>query len=99
MEIETDISSEHSNLIEIFFEANEMPGVSIEKYDQEINQVLHSCIKLVVRDDESAERLTAMGLRNYGVKNMLDHYLLRCGILPNELHPRYYKPIQMPGFI
>jgi hypothetical protein len=99
MEIETDILHEHSELIKIFLNANDLDGVRVESYDQDVNGILHLCIKLVIDSDDDSEKLTAMGLRNYGVKNMLDHFLLKCGISPFGLHARHYKdPTQLPLF-
>ena len=90
MEIDTDLAYEHGHLIELFLDANKL-NAQVVSYHQEISQIKYACIRIVINDIDSELAFTAMGIRNYGVKNMLDHFLMKCGISVHDLHPRHYK--------
>lgn len=77
--VDTNISWGYSNLIEIFFKANELDvkcagrGVSDMKLTLEYED-----------DSETAMSITFMSVKHLGLENMLVDYLKRCGI-PLEL--------------
>jgi hypothetical protein len=79
--VETNISWGFSNLIEVFFKANNLDvkctgrGVSNMKLTLEYEE-----------DSDTALSITFMSVRHLGFENMLCDYLKRCGI-PYELIP------------
>lgn len=87
MIITTKLSYEHLELIKIFMEANELTGVIIRPADLEIRGIIHRVIELDSTDEDTSSKLTFMGLRHYGVLNMLDDFLLKCGVSPLNLNP------------
>lgn len=88
MEIDTDLSVEHSALVSLFMEANEL-NFEVGAYTQTEDGQTHQCIRLSTSDTDAESKIIMMGIRHSGVKNMLDHYLLRCAVPVEQLHPRY----------
>ncbi len=83
--LKTKILFEHQALIRIFFDANNMESVDVLEYvdpDQYGNQTMIS----IFYEDEFSGQLSFMALRHAGIPNMLDHYLLKCGVSPFNLH-------------
>jgi hypothetical protein len=87
MIINTKLDIAHKELIKIFLKANELDAVTISEEPLGINGRLHMVIGLKCTHEPTAEALTFMGLRHCGVLNMLDDYLLKCGVFPDALQP------------
>jgi hypothetical protein len=55
----------------------------------------HRIIHLKITSEDSTIALTFMGLRHCSVLNMLDDYLLRCGVANDALQPAsYHRQLQ-----
>ena len=87
MIVNTELDVKHLELIKIFVKANDLVGIVIKEVPYEVRGRFHMCLQLETTFEDSAEALTFMGIRHCGVKNMLDDYLLKCGIAPDALQP------------
>jgi hypothetical protein len=89
MIIKTEIAVLHKELIKIFFQANNLVDTEILEVLYEENDKKYPVLEIVCHDDndDSTQMLTLLGLRNYGVQNMLDDFLIRCGVHPREIKP------------
>lgn len=87
MNIETKINVDHLELIKIFLEANELNAIANED-EIIIRGVIHKALSIVVWDEDSEIKLTFMGVRHAGVLNMLDDYLLKCGVAVDTINPK-----------
>lgn len=95
MILQTNLCVAHLALIKVFFEANNMASVNVSDALSIIRGQSHKIIQLSWDDYDIDEKLTLMSLRHSGVQNMLDHYLLKCGVPWNELEPKtYYRQLQ-----
>lgn len=88
MKIKTDLRATHIELIKIFFKANELYDVNVCTYNKLIGKLYHSLIEISYDNESvSAEKITYMSFINSGLQNMLDSYLIQCGVSPFELNP------------
>lgn len=87
MIIDTKLDVTHLELIKVFLQANDLVGVEINQVPMEFNGKYHMVLQLDSKFEPTSEKITFMGLRNYGFQNMLDHYLLRCGVHVDKLQP------------
>jgi hypothetical protein len=90
--IQTTISTDHLELIKIFFEANELPDVRIYTYNKQIGMFAHRMIEVAYENNsDTAEKITFMSMIHAGFLNMLDDYLMKCGVSVWELQPKTIK--------
>jgi len=95
MIIETRLDIAHLELIKIFFKANELVGVNIKQATMEVRGRHHMVIHLETTYEPTSIALTFMGVRHCGVLNMLDDYLLKCGVALDALQPKsYHRQLQ-----
>lgn len=90
MYIYTEIDTYHRSLIHTFILANELDGIYVEESSTEIRGNYHKVLALRCESEDSQIKLTFMGLRHSGILNMLDDYLLKCGIKWDALKPASY---------
>jgi len=88
MIINTQLDVAHLELIRIFLEANDIIGVVINQVPHEVRGRFHMVLQLDITYEPAAESLTFLGLKHCGVLNMLDDYLLKCGVLWDALQPK-----------
>lgn len=88
MIIQTTLEIKHKELIKIFIKANELYGVYVVEHPFDVRGRLHMGLRLESTREDSIETLTFMGLRHCGIQNMLDDYLLKCGVLVYDLNPK-----------
>ena len=88
--IKTNLSIEHLELIKIFFEASKLPNVIIGEYNKILKDVSHKMIDIMYDDEdvETAGQITYMSLVHAGLQNMLDDYLMKCGVSVWDLQPK-----------
>ena len=92
MLIQTTLRAEHIELIKIFFKANELKDVVIGTCDKTIGGSIHLVITIEYDDEsDSAQKISYMSLIHSGFQNMLDSYLICCGVSPFELNPSELK--------
>lgn len=82
--IDTFLENSHMELIKIFFKANGMNATVVEYTDIE-NYGFSNMIRIFL-DDDSMVQATFMATRHAGFQNMLDDYLIKCGVAPHRLH-------------
>lgn len=82
----TDISIEYMSLIDVFFQANDMSDIDVHELEIDINGYKHKVIAVSFNDDNEL-KISIMSLRHSGFKNMLEDYLLKCGINVHLLQP------------
>lgn len=83
--LDTQILSKHLPLIQTFFMANNFYDTQVLRYNnldvygtQELIRIFYS--------ETHEQDITFMALRHSGVQNMLDHFLLKCGIGAYDIH-------------
>lgn len=87
MKIQTELLSMHLELVKIFFEANELKDVVVGEYPKIRNKISHNLIEVSWDDEsESGQKILQMSIINYGFNNMLDSFLIKCGVSPFHLH-------------
>ena len=88
--IKTELSARHLELIKLFFNANDLPGVVVDTYNDLINGYNVVCIQLSYEetDYDTSSKITFMAIIHCGVANMLDDFLLKCGVDVRLLRPR-----------
>jgi hypothetical protein len=69
---------EHKDLLQTFFEANDLNGIFMQD-DRTIDGVMHSFLIIMTADADTEMKLTFMGIRHAGIRNMFDDYLLKFG--------------------
>lgn len=95
MIVNTTLDVAHLELIKIFIKANDLTGIIIKEVPWEVNGRFHMVLQLESTYEPSAEALTFLGFRHCGVLNMLDDYLLKCGVAPDALQPKsYHRQLQ-----
>jgi len=95
MIIETRLDIAHVELIKIFLKANELVGVNIKEATMEVRGRHHMVIHLESTYEPTSIAFTFMGVRHSGVLNMLDDYLLKCGVPMDALQPKsYHRQLQ-----
>src|SRR5271165_5700497 len=90
--IETNIAVEHMALIEIFFKANRLENVKIGDCIKIYNGNPHHYIE--ISWDETSEtgvQISYMSVVHMGFLNMLDDFLLKCGVDINNFEPTSLK--------
>jgi hypothetical protein len=87
MIVDTQLSVDHIELIKIFVEANELIETNVIEREVDIRGKKHRMLTLHTFNEDSATKLTFMGLRHAGVLNMLDDFLLKCDVSPLNLQP------------
>lgn len=82
---DTRLCEEHAELIKTFFTANNFQSAVVATYDEPetFGQTRMLCVWL---DEDDMSGLGFMGLKHAGAKNMLDDYLLKCGVPVQRLH-------------
>jgi len=80
--VKTSIGEQHLELIKIFFKANDLPMVEIHTHIKNIRGEDHFLIQLgwADEDEETASKITYMAIVHLGIQNMLDDYLMKCGV-------------------
>lgn len=95
MIIETELDVKHTDLMHIFFKANELVGIVTEEYPVEIRGRNHMMLRFTVTYEPTAVALTFLGIRHAGIKNMFDDYLIKCGVPIDALQPAsYHRQLQ-----
>jgi len=95
MIIKTRLDIAHLELIKIFFKANELVGMNITEDTMEVRGRYHMVLQLESTYEPTSIALTFMGVRHCGVLNMLDDYLLKCGVPMDALQPKsYHRQLQ-----
>jgi hypothetical protein len=82
MILETRISFGHESLLWTFFDANNLKV-------QIVRRKAHPVDKIDLYYDEesdTAQELMFMGLVHSGIENMLDDYLIKCGVRPDLIN-------------
>jgi hypothetical protein len=85
--IETELPADHLELITVFLKANELDADISCEIDRNLNQ---QTIKISYNEENEdlCSKITYMSLRHLGFLNMLDDFLLKCGVEPYRLrHP------------
>lgn len=90
-QIDTTFDNTHLELLKIFFKANEME-VTVVEYTSLEDYGFQTMVRLFV-DEDADMKLTMLGCRHAGAINMLDDYLIRCGVRPHRLH---VSKVQIP---
>lgn len=86
MKVKTEILTKHKSLIEIFMEACNL-DVKVNDYTKNVGNVKYTLIELEYEDDsDTAFTISVMSLKNCGLRNMLEDYLIKCGISPFYLN-------------
>lgn len=80
MIIHTDLSAGFTDLIRIFFRANELEGEITTRYNKDTG--IESIDINIVDNSPTAVSITMMSYRNSGVNNMLSDYLIKTGVDP-----------------
>lgn len=87
MKVQTEILAYHQDFIQTFIEANEL-DIKIEHYTREIGPVVYNMIELHYDEgSDTAYKISIMSLKNCGLRNMLEDFLIKCGISPFSLNP------------
>lgn len=86
--IRTQISLDHIELIKIFIKANELDNMVAVPYKFEVSGKSHHAIELQITNESTEEKLSIMSMRNSGVSNMLDDFLLKCGVPVDAINPK-----------
>lgn len=91
--IKTNLSIDHLELIKIFFEANQLLNVTINEYSKQIRSSSHKMIEIMYDDEDSetSSKITYMSIVHCGLQNMLDDYLMKCGVNVWDLQPASIK--------
>jgi len=87
MIIKTEIAVLHKELIKVFFQANEIADAEVLEVLLEERNKEYPVLEIICHDPDSEHTLTFLGLRNCGIQNMLDDYLMRCGVPAREIQP------------
>lgn len=87
MIITTQLSYDHLALMQIFVDANELTGVILRPADLTVRGIIHRVIELESTNEDTSMKLTYLGIRHYGILNMFDDYLIKCGVDPRHLQP------------
>jgi hypothetical protein len=88
MIINTQLDIAHIELIKIFIKANDLVGIVLREYPIEVRGRFHMCLQLESTFEDTSIALTFMGVIHCGVLNMLDDYLMKCGVTPDSLKPK-----------
>ncbi len=97
VETKSRILNSHLELVKIFFDANDLKDVYITTYNEthfedtedEITYTLLSFS--FYPETDTAEQITFMSMRHAGFLNMVNHYLLKCGVSILDLEPNPKK--------
>ena len=82
--IQTEIPANHSELIKVFLKANELDAdISYEGNIALNRQTIN--ISYNEENEDLCSKITYMSLRHLGFINMLDDFLLKCGVSPYML--------------
>lgn len=87
MIINTKIDVVHLELINIFIKANDLVGIVVSSEPYEINGRFHMTLRLTSTFKDTSATLTFMGVRHSGILNMLDDYLIKCGVPWDAISP------------
>lgn len=87
MIINTKIDVVHLELINIFIKANDLVGIVVSSEPYEINGRFHMTLRLTPTFEDTSATLTFMGIRHSGILNMLDDYLIKCGVPWDAISP------------
>jgi len=92
--IETEIPADHLELITIFLKANELDADIFCEIDRNLNR---QTIKISYneKNEDLCSKITYMSLRHLGFLNMLDDFLLKCGVEPYRLRHSVSKNIDL----
>lgn len=88
MIVDTQLCTDHIELIKIFIEANELVEMQVIEREVNIRGKNHRMITLFTLNEDTSTKLTFMGLRHAGVLNMLDDFLIKCNVSPHALQPQ-----------
>lgn len=91
MYLRTLLSTDHLELIKVFVEANELHDTIVMEVAETIRGIEHCFLHLKCDNLETETKLSYMGFRHCGVLNMLDDYLLKCGVPVNALQPKSFN--------
>lgn len=87
MIIKTEICVDHLALINVFIDANELHGVNVNIVETTINNKKYHVLQLESTNEDTTMKLSYMALIHSGITNMLDDFLLKCGVLVNDIPP------------
>jgi hypothetical protein len=84
-QVNTSILIKHKELIITFFQANNFKDVRVLTYNDINKYGTQEIIRLFYNTEEGVD-ITFMALRHSGVQNMLDDFLMKCGVDVYDLH-------------
>jgi hypothetical protein len=84
--LETHFGAEHKALLEVFFKANKLENVKVSEYHRQYNGKNHKYIEISWDDNsETGVQISFMSVVHMGFLNMLDDFLLKCGVNAENL--------------
>lgn len=92
-EIKSRILETHIELVKIFFTANDLKDVYITSYPETYfegteDEIVYKMLSLTFYSNtETSEQITFMSMRHAGFLNMINDFLLKCGVSAFELEP------------
>ena len=83
--VDTKILSKHIELVKIFFQANNFHDARVVIYSDLENYGTQEMIRVFYSDEDEGD-IVMMAIRHAGIPNMLDDYLMKCGVNVYDLH-------------
>lgn len=92
--IQTELPADHLELVAIFLKANDLDADISCEVNRNLNR---QTIKISYNEENEdlCSKITYMSLRHLGFLNMLDDFLLKCGIEPYRLRHSVSKTIDL----
>jgi len=81
----TQLDSKHLEKIQIFLEANKLNDTKAEIDEVISGAWIHQTIQVCCNSHDDEVQLTFMAVIHAGISNMLDDYLMKCGVQNWEL--------------
>lgn len=95
IKVESTLCISHEELINTFIRACELDDLVVQHDKMKVNSQLHDVLSFQCNNPETESKITFMSIRHSGFLNMLDDYLLRCGVPPDALQPAsYHRQLQ-----
>lgn len=91
IEIDSKLCISHRALIETFIDACELHDLRIVERKVVIGDKEHSMLSFYCDNPATESTMAFMALRHHGFLNMLDDYLLKCGVPYDSLQPASYQ--------
>lgn len=84
--LNTKLYFRHKELIEIFLQANNFTDYSVQSYTRPDEFSDIELIQIQYQDNDDG-MVMSLALKHYGILNMFDHYLMKCGVHYSQLSP------------